>query len=207
MHERADLEAIRYQGIVCASLLLKRPLSPYYLTYITDEAPFTAVVEMSALVDRRHFDGRSLVYLPKYCAPRRPDRPHERRRDRGNLPRRTRAHVPGVLGATTWSASASRGFGRSSPIPTLGYSKRVPPMATSVPGVHLVTSAQIVNGTLNVNETVQLAERAARDLLGDDVRTADAAVISAVPAGRTRGRTDRSRSPRSRSTWTTCGRT
>ena len=40
-------------------------------------------------------------------------------------------------------------------IPTLGYSQRVPPMATSVPGVHLVTSAQIVNGTLNVNETVR----------------------------------------------------
>ena len=68
--ERANLEAIRYQGIVCASLLLKRPLSPYYLTYITDEAPFTAVVEMSSLVDRRHFGGRSLVYLPKYCGSR-----------------------------------------------------------------------------------------------------------------------------------------
>ncbi len=48
-------------------------------------------------------------------------------------------------------------------IPTLGYSTRVPPIATSVPGVHLVTSAQIVNGTLNVNETVRLAESAARD--------------------------------------------
>ncbi len=65
--DRARLEAIRYQGLVCASVLLKRPLSSYYLTYITDEAPFTAVVEMSALVDRRHFGGRSLIYLPKYC--------------------------------------------------------------------------------------------------------------------------------------------
>jgi hypothetical protein len=48
------------------------------------------------------------------------------------------------------------------PIPTLGYSRRVPAFATSVPGLHLVSSAQIVNGTLNVNETVELAERAAR---------------------------------------------
>ena len=54
-------------------------------------------------------------------------------------------------------------------IPVLGHSQRVPPMATSVPGVHLVTSAQIVNGTLNVNETVGLAERAARHLL-DELR-------------------------------------
>jgi peptidoglycan-N-acetylglucosamine deacetylase len=50
-------------------------------------------------------------------------------------------------------------------VPTLGYSRSVPGFSTSVPGVHLVTSAQIVNGTLNVNETVQLADRAARELL------------------------------------------
>ena len=50
--ERATLEAVRYQGIVCVSLLLTKPLGPYYLTYITDpECPFTAVVEMSTLVD------------------------------------------------------------------------------------------------------------------------------------------------------------
>jgi hypothetical protein len=39
-------------------------------------------------------------------------------------------------------------------------------MATSVAGLHLVSSAQIVNGTLNVNETVELAERAAAALAG-----------------------------------------
>ena len=33
-------------------------------------------------------------------------------------------------------------------------------MATSLPGVYLVNSAHIVNGTLNVNETLQLAARA-----------------------------------------------
>ena len=47
------------------------------------------------------------------------------------------------------------------PIPTLGYSDRVPPVHTSLPGVFLVNSSQIVNGTLNVNETLQLAERGA----------------------------------------------
>ena len=57
------------------------------------------------------------------------------------------------------------------PIPTLGYSRRVPPMTTSVPGLHLVSSAQIVNGTLNVNETVELAERAARTHRGRGVST------------------------------------
>ena len=68
-HERALLEGVRYQGIVCASVLLDRPLSGYYLTYITDDTPITGIVEMSAMVDRRHFGGKTLVYLPKYVAP------------------------------------------------------------------------------------------------------------------------------------------
>ena len=47
---------------------------------------------------------------------------------------------------------------------TLNYSDALPPMRTSVPGLYLVNSAHIVNGTLNVNETIQLAERAVRVL-------------------------------------------
>jgi hypothetical protein len=47
------------------------------------------------------------------------------------------------------------------PIPTIGYSERLPAVTTSVPGVHILNSTQIVNGTLNVNETIQLAEKAA----------------------------------------------
>ena len=50
-------------------------------------------------------------------------------------------------------------------ISTLNYSARLPATTTSLPGVHVINSAHIVNGTLNVNETVQLAERAAKRLL------------------------------------------
>jgi protoporphyrinogen oxidase len=173
--ERARLESIRYQGIVCASLLLARPLSPYYLTYITDEAPFTAVVEMSSLVDRRQFGGRSLVYLPKYCAS--DDRT---------------AHMSDEELQEVFMAGLERMFPEFSrddvlafrvsrvrevfAIPRLGYSTRVPPVRTSIPGVSLVTSAQIVNGTLNVNETIKLADNAARELLAADARGRSAAL-------------------------------
>jgi protoporphyrinogen oxidase len=187
--ERTGLEAIRYQGIVCASLLLERPLSPYYLTYITDEAPFTAIVEMSAFVDRRHFDGRSLVYLPKYCTP---DDPIARMTDdeveEAFIAGLERIH-PGFRREEVVCCRVSR-VREVFAIPTLGYSKRVPSVETSVPGVRIVTSAQIVNGTLNVNETVQLAERAARDLLGDDVRPPTQG-LTAVPRRRVGAPTDR----------------
>src|SRR2546427_5968326 len=67
------LNGVQYQGVICASLLLKRPLAGFYVTNITEAwVPFTAVIEMSALVDRAHFGGRALVYLPKYVTPEDP---------------------------------------------------------------------------------------------------------------------------------------
>src|SRR5262245_27303199 len=68
--ERDTLNRVKYQGIVCASLLLKQSLGPYYVTNITETwVPFTAAIEMSALVDKSAFGGNALVYLPKYVAP------------------------------------------------------------------------------------------------------------------------------------------
>jgi hypothetical protein len=43
----------------------------------------------------------------------------------------------------------------------------VPAVATSVAGVYTVNSSQILNGTLNVNETLQLAARALPVLTGE----------------------------------------
>jgi protoporphyrinogen oxidase len=159
--EEDRLKSIQYQGIICASLLLKHPLANFYVTNITDSwVPFTAVIEMSALVDRKHFGGNALVYLPKYVTPDDPafslsDQevegkfvealmrmyPHFQRRD---LVCFRVSRVKYVLALTT-----------------LNYSERLPPMTTSIPGVHIINSAHICNGTLNVNETLQLAEKAA----------------------------------------------
>jgi protoporphyrinogen oxidase len=166
--EAAAWGAIEYVGIVCASLLLARPLGEFYITNITEPGiPFTAVIEMSALVDRRQFGGRSLVYLPRYAAPDDPvfARPDDELRQEflGAL---ARMHPHFALhDVLAFRVSRAR---HVFALPTLGYSERLPASATSVPGVHVVSSAQIVNGTLNVNETVQLAERALPDLLAAD---------------------------------------
>ncbi len=185
--EQQRLERVRYQGIVCASLLLRRSLADYYLTYITDETPFTAVVEMSAFVDKRHLGGHALVYLPKYVAPddplfEVPDTelessflatlehmyPHFRRSD-----------------VVCFQVSRVR---QVFAIPTIGYTRSLPPMTTSVPGLHVVSSAHIVNGTLNVDETVDLAERAARRIDADAPGRRPAPSRSAIGAYDSPGR-------------------
>jgi hypothetical protein len=48
---------------------------------------------------------------------------------------------------------------------TLNYSKNLPKVKTSIPGVYILNSAHITNGTLNVNETIQLAETKLNEIL------------------------------------------
>jgi hypothetical protein len=57
-------------------------------------------------------------------------------------------------------------------LPTLGYSERLPPMQTSIPGVYAINSAQILKGNLNVNETIQVAEDAMRTVLAPALASA-----------------------------------
>jgi len=165
--EREALTGVRYQGIVCASLLLTRPLSPFYVTNITDEGfPFTGVIEMTALVDPAEFGGRHLVYLPCYVPSDDPllDTPDDALRAR-LLPGLKRMH-PDLTDEQVLAFQVSRER-YVLPVPTLGYSRGLPPQDTGLPGLHIINSAHIVNGTLNVNETVQLAEGAAARLLGN----------------------------------------
>ena len=152
------LNGVTYQGIVCASLLLKKPLAHYYVTNITEDwVPFTAVIEMSALVDRAEFGGNSLVYLPKYVAP---DDPHFKLSD-DEIQERFVAALERMYPHFTRNDILAFRVSRVRQVfavSTLDYSKHVPPVETSIPGVYLVNSANIVNGTLNVNETLALAE-------------------------------------------------
>ncbi len=157
-NEKTKLTNIKYQGIVCASVLMKKSLSNFYVTNITDETPFTGIIEMSALVDKKEFGGNALVYLPKYVAPD------------DKLFEKTDAEIEEMFlsalekmyphfdreDVIEFKVSRVR---QVFPLPTLNYSDNVPSVETSLENVFIVNSAQITNGTLNVNETIQLAEK------------------------------------------------
>ena len=156
--ERVKLSNIKYQGIVCASVLMKNSLSNFYVTNITDETPFTGIIEMSALVDKKEFGGNALVYLPKYVSPddelfEKSDAEIEE-----NFLSALEKMYPHFERKDVVDFKVSR-VREAFPIPTLNYSINVPSVKTSLEGVYLVNSAQITNGTLNVNETIQLAEK------------------------------------------------
>jgi len=173
--EQRLLRGIEYQGIVCASLLLKRPLTPYYVTNITDTwVPFTAVIEMTALVDPQQFGGKSLVYLPKYLPLNDPMFETNDAEIQQTFFTALKKMHPSLSDDDLLAFKVSR-VRQVFVIPTLNYSKKLPPISTSVHGLHILNSAHIVNGTLNVNDTVQLAERAIPQLLAQTPREEQAA--------------------------------
>ena len=176
--EKQRLCNIIYQGIICPSVLLRRPLSPYYVTNITDRwVPFTGVIEMTALVDRERFDGRSLIYLPCYLAQ---NDPVWGKSDAEILDECLSALERMYPNFSREDVVASQ-VGRAREvlaISTLGYSANLmPALRTSLQNVFVLNSAQIAAGTLNVNETLGVVndhlEQLKADLgLRDDVRGA-----------------------------------
>lgn len=167
--ETQKLQAIEYLGICCASMLLKNPISPYYVTNITDSwVPMTAIIELTNIVDTSETNGSSLVYLPKYVPA---DHEMFERSDEEieedfisalekMHPDFSRNDVEAFRISRTRSVMA---------IPTLNYSESLPPMKTSVPGMYLVNSSYILKGNLNVNETITIAEDALANVLADEM--------------------------------------
>ncbi|TWU01813.1 NAD(P)/FAD-dependent oxidoreductase [Neorhodopirellula pilleata] len=155
--EKQRHRGIRYLGVVCASMLMQRPISPYYVTNITDTwVPLTAVIEMSTIVDSQsQLGGKHLVYLPKYL-PDDHDGLNESDEDYREKCLSTlekmydhfsRDQVLDFKIARTKYVAA---------LSTVDYSTRLPRIVTNVPGFYALNSAHIVKGNLNVNETISL---------------------------------------------------
>ena len=154
--ERERLERVEYIGIVCVSLVLLEPLADYYLTYITDPStPFTAVVEMTALVDPSELAGHALVYLPKYVDR---DDPVLTMSDE-QIIETFLGHLDGMYADFRREHVVAARVSRIRDVfavPTLGYSERAPSIGTSIPGLYTVGSANLPFSTLNVDDTLSL---------------------------------------------------
>lgn len=177
-NERQRFKDVEYLGIVCSSLLLKKPLSPYYVTNITDDwVPLTAVIEMTTIVDPAELGGHSLVYLPKYMMASDPAFNESDDEIRDRCLTTLEKMYPHFKREDVLAFRVSRAR-QVMALPTLNYSERLPPMQTSIPGVFAVNSAHILKGNLNVNETIQVAEDAIAGVLAAsiDVKTEPSAV-------------------------------
>lgn len=163
--EKQQHEAIKYLGVICPSVILTKEISQYYVTNITDTwAPFTGIIEMTALIDRNEIKGNHLVYLPKYVNP--DDKLFYKSEEelRNIFLDALYKMYPNLSDKDLlfWGVSKAQIVFA---LPTINYSKKVPGVTTSIENYYIINSAQIINGTLNVNETIQVAENKLEEIL------------------------------------------
>ncbi len=157
--EKHQLENIRYLGVVCASMLLKESISPYYVTNITDTwVPLTAVIEMSTIVNSKtQLGGNHLIYLPKYL----PDDHEGLNETDEDYKEKCLSTLEKMYDHFSRDKVLDFKVARAkyvAALATIDYSQRLPPIVTSVPGFYSLNSAHILEGNLNVNETITLGE-------------------------------------------------
>lgn len=157
--EKQRFRKVVYLGLICASLILKKPLDGYYYTNITDQwIPFTGVIEMTALVNRDCFSGNSLVYLPRYMTGDDKFWQKSDREIRDEFLKALQQMFPVLQEEDVLSFKISKAR-EIMPVITLNYSRGLLPLTkTSLRHIFVVNSAQIVDGTWNVNEVVRLAK-------------------------------------------------
>ncbi len=168
--QRTAFAAIPYAGVVCASLLIDKPISPYYITNITDRwVPFSAIIEFSNVTGTEPFNGKSLVYLPKYVAPDDPLFLQDDEAIRQSFISALIRMVPGFEPSNVSAFRISR-VRNVFPFPIAAAPYQPPAFATSLAGVTLATAAQIDDATLNVDRSIALANAASTHVLQGSLR-------------------------------------
>jgi protoporphyrinogen oxidase len=169
---REKLMRVKYLGVICAAVILKRRLSPYYITNLIDSSlPLTGIIEMTAMVRKdEETAGYDLVYLPKYFASNDPAFAETDEaiweQLRGGL---LRVH-PDLKEADIAKHLIFRER-FVQPIPVLRYSEQLPPMETSIPGLFVANSTFIINRNLNNNQMVKIAQHAVQEVLNSRSRS------------------------------------
>jgi protoporphyrinogen oxidase len=162
--EVQKLNNINYLGVICVAVLLDKPISQFYVTNITDSwVPFTGVIEMSALVDKKYFDNNHLVYLPKYVSPTDPLFNYSDEEIKKFFISNFKKMYPWLTDENLKFVGVARAK-HVITVLTKDYSVNLPAVTTSIPNVYIVNTSYILDGTLNVNETIKVAETKLKEI-------------------------------------------
>jgi protoporphyrinogen oxidase len=163
--EIKKLNAIDYLGVICVAVLLDKPISNFYVTNITDSwVPFTGVIEMSALVDKvKYLNNNNLVYLPKYVSPTDPLFNYSDEEIKKFFITNFKKMYPWLTDDNLKFVGVARAK-HVITVLTKNYSENLPGVKTSIPNVSIINTSYILDGTLNVNETIRVADTKLKEI-------------------------------------------
>lgn len=164
-NEIQKLNNIEYLGVLCVSVLLNQSISNFYVTNITDSTiPFTGVIEMSALVGKKNFGDNALVYLPKYISLNDPLFDLTDEEVKISFLHTLRKMYPWINDDNIKFMAVARAK-HVITVAKLNYSQDLPDVKTSISGLYIINTSHIKDGTLNVNETIRIAETKLLEIL------------------------------------------
>jgi protoporphyrinogen oxidase len=164
---KSKLEAVRYLGVICVILVLKKSLTPYYVTNLTDpDLPFTGLIEATHVIPPEILNGKTLIYLPKYVTP--DDSLNEKSDEEiiEDFLKALKRMFPDLSDDDIITRSIHR-EPYVQPLQEIRYSEKIVPMKTPIKNLYIANTTMILNSTLNNNEVIKLARKAA-DLVAND---------------------------------------
>jgi protoporphyrinogen oxidase len=159
------LRSTEYFTALCLLLEVDRRVTPYYWINVAEaDVPFVGLIEHTNFVEPERYGGRRFLYVANYLP-----RGHELLEldEEGLLER----YADGLRRANpAWDRSWVKAAWRfaepaAQPIVTAGYRRRIPPLATGVPGLLLANTTQVYPEDRGTNYAVRLGDDAARELL------------------------------------------
>jgi protoporphyrinogen oxidase len=163
-NELQRLNNIEYLGVVCVAVMLDQSISEFYVTNITDSwVPFTGVIEMTALVDKKYFNNKTLIYLPKYVTPADPLFSLSDEDIKQFYIENFKKMYPSITDNNIKFAGVARAK-HVITVLTENYSALLPGVKTSIPNLFIINTSHIMDGTLNVNETIKVAETKLKEI-------------------------------------------
>ncbi len=148
-------EDIEYLGVICAVLVTRTPLVPYYIVNIADpQIPFTGIVGMSNLVSSSETAGLHLTYLPKYVHSEDPLLRASDEELRTLFEKGLSRMFPHLQNKQIVSLHINRAV-KVQPLQVVGYSRLVPSVTTSHPDFFVLNTSQFAANTLNNNDVIR----------------------------------------------------
>jgi protoporphyrinogen oxidase len=153
-------------GVMCVLLRLKRSLTPYFWTNISDPAiSLAGVIEYTNLNPCPHFGGDSIIYLPQYLP--------------STDERYTLADARLLEEYTGYLKRINPGFSEdwireyhvsrdkyAQPVCEVGFSRYKPGIKTPIKGLYLTDSCQLHPDDRTVSNSIGLGKRVAQLVLG-----------------------------------------
>jgi protoporphyrinogen oxidase len=161
------LNAVRYLNIICVLLVLKRSLTPYYVTNLTDSnLPFTGLIEATNVIPQEVLKNNALVYVPKWLPS---DDPffNKSNEDVLNIFLESLMRMFPDLSEKDIISKTVHRARNVQPILDINYSEKILTMKSPLKNLYLANTTMILNSTLNNNEVICLAREAA-DIVSSD---------------------------------------